>query len=142
MLEFANDTVLMTLFAVSFVAATVVPGGSELALIAALHRAPGLLWPAIAVATVGNTLGSMTSYWLGRLLPQRMRHAAVARVRRHGYWILLLAWMPVIGDALAVAAGWLRLNPWISMAALAAGKLARYLLVAGAWIGFEALLTR
>jgi membrane protein YqaA with SNARE-associated domain len=136
MLDLSITTMLTTLFAVSFAAATVLPGGSELALLAAIHSHPELLWPAIAIATVGNALGAMTSYGVGRLIPNRVRHASVLQLQRYGYWALLLAWLPVVGDALAVAAGWLRLNPWFSMAALAAGKLARYLLVAGAWLGF------
>jgi len=51
----------------------------------------------------------------------------------------LFSWLPLVGDALAIAAGWLRLNPWIALAALAAGNGARYLVVAGGWTWFEAL---
>lgn len=138
MLDFPITTVLTALFVVSFAAATVLPGGSEVALVAAIHRNPELLWPAVTVATAGNTLGAMTSYGIGRLIPNRVRHASVVPLQRYGYWALLLGWLPLVGDALAIAAGWLRLDPWISMAALAIGKLVRYLLVAGAWIGFTA----
>jgi membrane protein YqaA with SNARE-associated domain len=140
MADLSITTVLTALFVVSFAAATVLPGGSEVALVAAIHRHPELLWSASAVATVGNTLGAMTSYGIGRLIPNRVRHASVVQLQRYGYWALLLAWLPLVGDALAVAAGWLRLDPWISIAALAIGKLARYLLVAGAWIGAAWLL--
>lgn len=136
MVHFSATTLLTALFAISFAAATVLPGGSEIALVAAIRSRPELLWPAIAVATIGNMLGAMTSYGIGRLIPNRVQHASVLQLQRYGYWALLLAWLPLVGDALAVAAGWLRLNPWFSMAALTAGKLARYLLVAGAWIGF------
>jgi membrane protein YqaA with SNARE-associated domain len=138
--EFTNEAVLAALFLASFVAATVLPGGSEVALLALIHARPELLWPAIAVATVGNTLGSATTYWIGRLIPNDVQTDAVARLRRFGAWALLFAWLPVIGDALALAAGWLRLNPWWSLLALAIGKLLRYLAVAGAWIGLAATL--
>ena len=109
------------------------PGGSEAVLFAALKRSSDLYWPALAFATAGNTLGGMTSYLIGRVLPSGERsRRALAWVRRHGSPVLLLAWAPVIGDALCVAAGWLRVN-WIAAAAfMALGKLARYLVVAAA----------
>lgn len=124
---------LALVFWSSFLAATVLPGGSEAVLFAALKRSPDLYWPALAFATAGNTLGGMTSYLIGRVLPSGERsHRALAWVRRHGSPVLLLAWAPVIGDALCVAAGWLRVN-WIAAAAfMALGKLARYLVVAAA----------
>lgn len=140
MFDFPAETGLLALFVASFIAATVLPGGSELVLVAVIHRHPDALWQAVAVATLGNTLGGVTSYWVGRLIPNRVQHRSILTLRRYGYSALLFSWLPVIGDALPVAAGWLRLSPSISMAALAAGKLARYLLVAGGWIGFEALL--
>ena len=138
MVDLSIPTLLTVLFVASLLAATVLPGGSEVVLVATISGHPELLWTAVAVATVGNTLGAMTSYGIGRLIPNRVRQASVVQLQRYGYWALLLAWMPLVGDALAVAAGWLRLNPWISLGALAIGKLARYLVVAGAWIGFAA----
>jgi membrane protein YqaA with SNARE-associated domain len=73
----------------------------------------------------------MSSYLIGRLLPQKQEIKGIAHVKRYGAAALLLAWVPLIGDPLCVAAGWLRLNPWWSMLAMAVGKFARYLLVAG-----------
>ena len=142
MFDFPAETGLLALFVASFIAATVLPGGSEVVLVAVIHRHPDALWQAVAVATIGNTLGGLTSYWVGRLIPNRVQHRSILTLQRYGYWALLFSWMPVIGDALPAAAGWLRLSSWISMAALAAGKLVRYLLVAGGWIGFEALMLR
>lgn len=136
--EFSNEAALAALFLASFVAATVLPGGSEVALLGLIHVRPELLWPAIAVATAGNTLGSVSTYWIGRLIPNRVQPGAVRRLQRYGAWALLFAWLPVVGDALALAAGWLRLDPWWSLLALAVGKLLRYLLVAGVWIGIVA----
>jgi membrane protein YqaA with SNARE-associated domain len=124
---------LLGLFALSFLAATLLPGGSELALIAFLQAHPDRFGPALVLATVGNTLGGMSSYACGRFLPKWQRLETVPRVdwvRRHGNAALLLAWAPLIGDLLCVAAGWLRTD-WRGAAAfMALGKGARYLLVA------------
>ena len=81
----------------------------------------------------------MTSYWIGRLLPNRTRHRAMASLLKYGYWALLLSWLPVIGDALAVGAGWLRLDAWLTTLALALGKFFRYLVVGGVWAWIEAM---
>lgn len=121
---------LWTLFISSFLAATLLPGGSEAVLFAVLRAHPTLFWPALAAATVGNTLGGMSSYLLGRLIPQRRELKRLEAVRRYGSPILLLSWVPIIGDSFCVAAGWLRLNPWMSGAFMAAGKFARYLAIA------------
>lgn len=123
---------LWATFASAFLSATLLPGNSEIVLAAALKggAAPAA---AVAVATLGNTLGGLTTYALGRLLPSRLPESgAVQRVRRYGVAVLLLAWVPVVGDALCAAAGWLRLN-WVGCAlAMAAGKAARYAVVAQA----------
>lgn len=121
---------LWSLFAGSFLAATLLPGGSEVILFAVLRAAPQLFCPALAVATLGNTLGGMTSYLLGRLIPQRTEPKGLARVRRHGAPVLLFSWVPILGDPLCVAAGWLRLDPWRAAAFIAAGKFARYFAIA------------
>ena len=127
MLEAAS---LGGLFLSSFLAATLLPGGSEAALFGVLKLNPELLWPALVLATLGNTLGGMSSYLLGRILPQQKPTRGLDWVRRHGSPALLLAWAPLIGDALCVAAGWLRLNAAYVMAFMAAGKLVRYLAIA------------
>lgn len=133
MLDSPADTGLIVLAAASFVAATILPGGSEFVLVGVLHKHPELLWQAIAVATVFNTLGSLTSYALGRVLPNRIDPKALAALRRYGVWALLLSWLPIVGDALAVGAGWLRLSLLMSAAAFAVGKFCRYVLIGGAW---------
>lgn len=119
------------LFASSFLAATLLPGGSEVVLVAVLASGAATLWPALAVATVGNTLGGMSSYLIGRLVPQKQFSGrALGWVRRWGAPVLLLSWVPIIGDALCVAAGWVRLNPWWSTLFIAVGKFARYYVIA------------
>ena len=127
------DLSLWALFASAFVSSTILPGNSEIVLVAVLKAGGADPVAAVAVATLGNTLGGMTTYGLGRLLPSRIPEGkAVARVRRYGVAVLLLSWVPVVGDALCAAAGWLRLN-WIGCTlAMAAGKAARYAVVAQA----------
>lgn len=121
----------MGLFAASFLAATLLPGGSEVVLGAVLYQAPNHFWTAVSVATVGNTLGALTSYLIGRFLPKTKRHInAIEWLRRWGYFALLLSWLPIVGDALCVAAGWLRMNPWWATLSIAVGKFGRYLVVA------------
>lgn len=120
------------LFLSSFLAATLLPGGSEAVLFGLLKLNPGLLWPALALATLGNTLGGMSSYLLGRILPEQKPGRGLAWVRRYGSPALLLAWAPLVGDALCVAAGWLRLNALYVALFMAVGKLARYLAIAWA----------
>jgi len=121
---------LWTLFVSSFLAATLLPGGSEAVLFVALKSNPHQYWPALAVATAGNTLGGMSSYLIGRLIPQGQTLKGLATLRTYGSSALLLSWVPVIGDPLCVAAGWLRLNPWLSLAYIALGKFARYWVIA------------
>lgn len=122
---------LAGLFGAAFLSATLLPGGSEVALAAFLAHWPERTWLAVAVATAGNTLGGLTSFALGSFLPvARTSTRAVDLLRRYGVPMLLLSWLPVIGDALCVASGWLR-HPWLAAgAAIATGKLLRYLAVA------------
>jgi membrane protein YqaA with SNARE-associated domain len=146
---------LAGLFLASFLAATVLPGGSEVVFVALLLAHPEQAVPALLLATLGNTLGGMSTYALARLLPEKkvmrsgtpgggagetprrkypwgtVRQARIhAALLRHGAPALLLAWAPVIGDALCAAAGWLRL-PWLACALwMALGKGARYALLA------------
>ncbi|HET7095946.1 MAG TPA: YqaA family protein [Casimicrobiaceae bacterium] len=121
---------LAGLFASSFLSATLLPGNSEIVLVAVLHEAPALKWPALLVATIGNTLGGMTSYAIGRFFPKLPEGRAVAWLKRYGPVALLLAWAPIVGDALCVASGWLRQNALAAAAFIAVGKFARYWVLA------------
>ncbi len=137
-LQFSEEAGFVGLFISSFVSATLVPGNSEILLVALLHKFPEAFWRAIIVATIGNTAGGMTSYLIGRLIPNRAEHKAIVHLRRFGPAALLMSWLPVIGDALCVGAGWLRFNPWSSALLLALGKFARYGLLAGGWVWLDA----
>ena len=99
------------LFLGSFVAATVVPFSSDVQLVAML-AAGGNVWFCVAVATLGNWLGGLTSYWLGWLGKwewiekyMRVRHETLikhkSKVDRYGAWLALLTWLPFIGDIFA-----------------------------------------
>jgi membrane protein YqaA with SNARE-associated domain len=122
-------TELLGLLAASFLASTLVPLPSEAALYAYLQAHPERAALAVALATLGNTAGGMTSYALGRLVPQK-ELKQLRTVQRYGPPALLFAWLPVAGDALCVAAGWLRMSWPAALGFMAAGRLARYLVVA------------
>lgn len=132
-LNISAEAGLWGLLAASFLSATLLPGGSEALLFAFLRLHPDQLWLALMVATLGNTAGGMTSWACGRWLPawQKLENLKqLDTVRRRGAPVLLLAWAPIIGDALCVAAGWLRLH-WLPCTVfMAIGKAARYGLVA------------
>lgn len=126
---------LWGLFVSAFVSATLAPGGSEAVLAYLAHQAEFPPLVLLSTATSGNTLGALTTwllgFWTGRRYPadrpdDPRRHRAVIAVRRWGFPILLLSWLPVVGDGFCFAAGWLRLPFWGSLLAIAAGKALRY----------------
>jgi membrane protein YqaA with SNARE-associated domain len=121
---------LLTLLGWSFLASTLVPVSSEAALFAVLKLHADIAWPAIGVATLGNTLGGLTTYLIGRYIGSKKPLTQLERVRRYGSPLLVLAWLPFVGDALCLAAGWAKLN-WFAVALWSsAGRFARYWLVA------------
>ena len=93
----------------------------------------------VAIATIGNTLGALTTWWLGALAAKKYpaehvldkkKQKSLAWVRRWGNWSLLLSWLPVVGDGLCFAGGWLKLPLLMAVLFIFFGKLARYLFVA------------
>ncbi len=135
-MEWLNVTAesgLWGLLAASFLSATVLPGGSEALLWGFLKLHPNEYGAALAIATLGNTAGGMTSWWCGYALPHWKKLETLPykeKLERWGSPALLLAWAPLIGDALCFAAGWLRLH-WLPCCLfMALGKFARYWLVA------------
>ena len=122
---------LAALFGASFVAATLFPLPSEAALFAYLRAYPEHTALAVAVATLGNTLGGMTTYLIGRLLPNRkINDKALRTLHRWGAPVTFFAWLPIVGDALSAGAGWLRVNWLAALLFMAAGRLSRYIVVA------------
>ncbi|MDH5425320.1 MAG: DedA family protein [Gammaproteobacteria bacterium] len=124
---------LWSLFFSAFLSSTLLPGSSE-ALLAAYLSQGFEPYSLLAVATVGNTIGGLTSWWIGYWLikkyphsvPERISPRAIERIRHWGWPVLLLSWLPLVGDPLCVAAGWLRINVYWSLLAIATGKLIRY----------------
>jgi membrane protein YqaA with SNARE-associated domain len=137
---------LWGLFLSSFLASTLLPGGSEGVLVW-MHQKQLATTPVLlGVATLGNTLGGLTSwgigYWLRRRFPlgtleQPRRQQALHRLEQHGAPLLLLSWLPLVGDPLCVAAGWLRIRWWVAAFFIALGKGARYALLL--WVSSQAM---
>jgi len=129
------DVSLWGLFLSAFVSSTLFPGGSEVVLgvlAAERHYDPWLL---LAIASLGNTLGALTTWLLGYLVAHRLplderlsekHRRALARLRHWGSPVLLLSWLPVVGDPLCFAAGYLRLPFLASLLFITIGKVARY----------------
>ena len=111
-----------------------VPLSSEAVLFAYLKLHPDHAAAAIMIATAANTAGGMTSYLMGRLLPERTQKKldprALGWLKRYGSPATFFAWLPLVGDALCIAAGWLRLNWLAALGFMAAGRLLRYLAIA------------
>lgn len=127
------------LFISAFTSATILPGTSEAVLTALVWQHPETWFAAWLVATVGNVSGSLLGYWMGRVLPQKFlaERRAVQWLQRYGSGMMLLAWVPFVGDALPIAAGWLRLNVLWCTVCLLVGKAGRYAVVL--WLLFAAL---
>ena len=129
-----NTIELWGLFGSAFLSATLLPGSSEVLLAYLITTSPLSPTLLLIIATIGNSLGGFTSYWLGRFLayryPQqtlRQKHQlAITRIQQWGIYSLLLSWVPIIGDPLCVAAGYLKLNPILAIILLTLGKAARY----------------
>jgi len=114
----------------SFLAATLLPLGSEVVLIALIHQKLDINL-LIAVATVGNVLGSCLNYALGVWGAAKLdKEHQLERFKRWGTWSLLLAWVPVIGDPLTVVAGSMRVRFSVFVALVSTGKLLRYVVLA------------
>ncbi len=130
------------LFIGSFLASTLLPGGSEAMLLWELHQTPEQIYLLWGVATLGNTLGGLSSWligwWLARRFPSRaLKHEqqrqALARIGRYGSPALLLSWLPVIGDPLCLAAGWSGTRFLPACLYIGAGKGLRYAAILGAF---------
>ncbi|MEN2506859.1 YqaA family protein [Stutzerimonas stutzeri] len=140
-------TAYFGLFTAAFAAATLIPAQSEAVLVGLLVKgsaSPGML---LAVATLGNVLGSLLNWLLGRVV-ERLGHKrwfpvseqqlerAQQRYHRYGCWSLLLSWVPIIGDPLTVVAGTLREPLWSFLLLVTLAKGGRYLLLAGVTLGW------
>lgn len=115
----------------SFTSATILPGSSEVALVAFLIHYPDHLQLAFWVATIGNALGAVVMLLMGRMFPQKqvISPKTTHFIQRYGAWSLLFSSVPIVGDLLPIAAGWWRLKIVPCLIAIVIGKAARYLLM-------------
>ncbi len=124
---------LMAVFLVSTLSATLLPIGSEPTVFAVIKANPALLWPALAVGTLGNTLGGAIGYGMGygasRIWLRERESRWFGWLRRFGARTLLLSWVPGVGDPLCSLAGWLKLPFWPCVGYMALGKFLRYALL-------------
>jgi len=136
---------LSTVFIVALVSATLLPLGSEPAVFGLIKLNPDLFWPAVLVATAGNTVGGAITWWMGygaERAYERLAHHSPTQLRalrwleRFGPKACLLAWLPVVGDPLCAVAGWLRLAFWPCVFYMAIGKFMRYVTMTAAllWV--------
>lgn len=133
---------LTGLFFLAFSAATLLPGSSEAALLAMASLSEYSTFTLLTVASVGNILGSVLNYWLGRVALQYQTRkwfpvspAALTKAQgwfsHWGQWSVLLAWVPVIGDPITVAAGVMRMRFWVFLLLVGLSKTLRYMAVLG-----------
>lgn len=136
---------LSSIFVVCFVSATLLPVGSEAAVYGFLRLNPHMFWAAVLVATAGNTVGGMVTYWMGYGVEKAYEHKTHhkphhARVllwlERFGAKTCLLSWLPFVGDPLCAVAGWLRLPFWPCVMYMTIGKFGRYLVMSATLLWF------
>jgi len=132
--------IFLSLFVSCFLAATLLPGGSEALLVYLLGQQPEQVLALVTVASLGNSLGSLSSYGLGyvgriKLKQRQYNKHAIRLIDRYGVFCLLLSWLPLIGDVLCIIAGYLKLPLLLSTVLIFIGKTLRY--VAVAWIYFQ-----
>jgi membrane protein YqaA with SNARE-associated domain len=132
---------LWELFLSAFISSTIAPGGSEAVLAYMASTGTYRLENLLFAATVGNTLGAMTTWGLGILAAKKFpvatllsadKQKALAVVKTRGLWALFFSWLPIVGDALCFAGGWLKLPLFSAFLIIMLGKFCRYLVVA--WI--------
>jgi membrane protein YqaA with SNARE-associated domain len=126
---------LTSVFLIAFISATLLPLGSEPAVFAVVKANADLFWPAVLVATAGNTLGGALDYFLGYrakvAFAKERKTVWYTWLEHHGPRTMLLSWLPGVGDPLCTLAGWLHLPFWPSIGYMAIGKCLRYVVMTG-----------
>jgi membrane protein YqaA with SNARE-associated domain len=135
---------LSSVFVVALISATLLPMGSEPMVLGIVKLNAEMFWPAVLVATAGNTLGGAITWWMGYGAEKAYEHVqhkphevrVLRWLQRFGAKACLLSWLPIVGDPLCAVAGWLKLPFWPCVGFMAIGKFARYLVMtAGAlWL--------
>lgn len=134
----------LILFSTAFVAATLLPAQSEAVLLGMLHLSQQSVFLLVIFATLGNVLGSIVNWWLGTQL-QRFKdrrwfpfsakrlEQAQRHYQRYGSWVLLLSWVPVIGDPVTLISGVLKENLYRFLILVTIAKAARYIIISLAY---------
>lgn len=127
---------MITLFFVSFISATLLPMGSEAVLLYKVSQTPDLKYLLFLVATLGNTLGAVVNYLLGRFLTLfaikkgYMKEESLKKAERYfdkyGIFALLLSWVPIIGDPITFVAGSMEYRFWKFLLLVTFAKGFRY----------------
>ena len=127
------------LFLAGFLSATILPMNSEAVILLMLSQDFDP-WICILVATIGNSLGGLTNYFLGILgNPKWLKRIGITeekiltfevRVQKYGYWLAFFSWVPFIGDPMTVALGFFRVSFWRVALLVILGKFLRYLVLA------------
>lgn len=144
-MDYLVDLGYIGLMIAAFLAATIVPFSSE-AVFTALFWGGLNPWWLIFWATIGNTLGGMTCFWLGHIgkiewierwlkIKKEKIDSFESKFHRYGDWVAFFSFLPGVGDVIAVAAGFMRCKWWIVLISMALGKLARYIV----WMYFNGL---
>lgn len=127
------------IFIAAFIASTLFPAPSELIILIAFENSFNV-YLVILVATVGNVLGSLTNYYIGyfsssqklmskfKLSTNKIEYWT-KKSEKYGYWLGLLAWIPIIGDPLIAVVGFLRVKIVPLTGMIIIGKLSRYIIV-------------
>lgn len=127
------------LFLSAFISSTIAPGGSEAVLAYMVSERHFQVQHLVIVAAIGNTLGAMTTWGLGMLAARKFpvasllsekKQKALSLVKKRGVWVLFFSWLPIIGDALCFAGGWLKLPLLPACLVILSGKFSRYAVIA------------
>lgn len=135
----------LILFSTAFLAATLVPAQSEAVLLGMLHLSRQSIFLLVFFATLGNVLGSTVNWWLGMQLQRykdrswfpvsgKRLEQAQGHYQRYGSWILLLSWVPIIGDPITLVAGVLKENLYRFLVLVTIAKAGRYLIITAAYL--------
>lgn len=145
-MEYLSEWGYIGLFVAAFLAATILPLGSEVVFATLIYA--GLdIWTCVAVATVGNTLGGITSFYIGRMgkiewiekylkIRKDKIHKFEKRMENRGDWLAIFSFVPGIGDVIVVACGYFRCRILGTIIAMTIGKFARYVV----WMYAQGLL--
>lgn len=151
LIDFLKDYGYWGMALLSFLSGSVIPIASEALLVVLLGVGLNAMW-LIVVATVGNTLGGITCFMLGYLtdkqtvkrvfrISDKKMERADSLIQRYGYWAAVLSFMPIIGEAILVALGIMRVDKYKVSIVMAIGKFARYAFVAISYYGISRLLS-